>query len=877
MLLYSSLSNIKVMKGDKAILRSIVTLILFLLVRYAFSQADQVQFNQSIGGIISEAANIQHECTVGQSAGTGIFMVGDNISGNVGFFCAENTVVNTAPFSDAGEDQFYIETEQVVLDGNASFDPQGDELIYIWESLDGIVLDNSSGPQPSFTAPDVVARRKYRFTLTVDDGELSSGTDTVVIEVSDPDWVPEVYTNSMTTYAVVTIDDVIAEECDYVGAYVNDECRAASEVILFEGQAYAVFNVQTEFPEEVEFRVYDYSEDRVCQAPETQTTAPGGELGSFTDPIVIAAVCGNVLSASFQVSNQNVCEGESVFIDFTGFAGSMAEFSWFFDGAQVLSGEGAGPYELSWSESGFKNITLDISENGENSNQAAATITVNPSYEEITTEFVCSPLDTMTEILQLTTTLGCDSTIILERLYLPTEFTLTGADNYCGESFAAVNIESGAGGYSYAWNTGESSSEINNIANGTYTVTITDVNGCTFSESIEIEDTPPLASEVEVISNPDCGTNFGVATLTVNGGFPPYTFQWDNGETTSTADSLIAGPHLVVIEDALGCSTEQDVFILPASNLPFIADVDIQNFSCSASGEIDITLSQGTPPFSFSWSSGQETEDIEDLTPGSYSLTVTDALGCTTSINDLVVENEGDEVSLVISQENCVLTAVPTSGEAPYTFSWSNGTLIESISPVFVDEFYSVSITDANGCFGTDSITAEVGIVDAGFELIQDGFEISLSPTITSTTHLWDFGDGSVSTDTFPTYNYQENGTYEVQHITFSPCGSDTVTQVVMVDVVGLNEVKQSDNHYLLYPNPTTGLLQIEAKSGQIPEEGKLEILVLDVLGQLVLRVESVQVSGRHSIDMHYLPDGVYQIMIRSVEKTYVSRIVKNS
>lgn len=303
----------------------IIPIFLFLIVA-GHGQVTQVSYTQSLGAGINQAGVYKSISVVGQSASNGGYLNDAGYSGSVGFLTFEiGQVLNTPPVAIAGDEQLVVEGTVTNLDGSESFDPEEDALAYSWASLDGIVLSNPSAEQPAFNAPDVLARRKYRFVLTVNDGNLSSLPDTVTIIVSDPGWIPVVYTNSSTLYALVTLDDVPAEECDHLSAIVNSECRGVSEVFLYQDQAFAVFNIQSESTETVNFEVYDYSEDKICPADNEVTTNPGGDIGTPSSPVWVDGNCEGVSTASIEEAIgykviPNPTSGEiRLFVNFTEF------------------------------------------------------------------------------------------------------------------------------------------------------------------------------------------------------------------------------------------------------------------------------------------------------------------------------------------------------------------------------------------------------------------------------------------------------------------------------------------------------------------------------------------------------------------------------
>ena len=189
----------------------------------------------------------------------------------------------------------------------------------------------------------------------------------------------------------------------------------------------------------------------------------------------------------------------------------------------------------------------------------------------------------------------------------------------------------------------------------------------------------------------------------------PYSYLWNNGETTQDISGLSADLYSVTVSDANGCM-ESDMALIDEPVALNISSV-ITEPSCSGSsnGAIDVSVSGGTGPYSFDWTNGATNEDISGLIAGSYSLTVTDATGCL--ITETIELLEPDVLSLDSSSTNpdCAneasgsATVIASGGTAPYFYSWSNGETTSTIENLVAGS-YNVSVTDNNGCMTTGSL-----------------------------------------------------------------------------------------------------------------------------------------------------------------------------
>lgn len=279
-----------------------------------------------------------------------------------------------------------------------------------------------------------------------------------------------------------------------------------------------------------------------------------------------------------------------------------------------------------------------------------------------------------------------------------------------------LTVTGGTTPYVFIWNTGDTSEDLNNLTAGTYTVTITDMNGCTATASAQV--TEPIAALSSLIAssqNVNCfGGNNGAITLQVSGGTAPYTFLWSNGDTTQDISGLVTGTYIVNITDANGCSATNMLTITQPQAALSASLYGMINVSCNGgnNGNIDVTISGGTLPYTFVWNNGETTEDISNLVAGTYTVTVTDANGCTTDLTATITEPLASLSITVTSAiqidcfggENGSIDLTISGGTAPYTYAWNTGETTEDLINLGAGTF-SVVVTDANGCFDTLSVT----------------------------------------------------------------------------------------------------------------------------------------------------------------------------
>jgi SprB repeat/Secretion system C-terminal sorting domain len=195
-----------------------------------------------------------------------------------------------------------------------------------------------------------------------------------------------------------------------------------------------------------------------------------------------------------------------------------------------------------------------------------------------------------------------------------------------GVVLASPSGGSGAG-YTYFWSTGSITNMSGSVGAGTYMIMVTDGAGCSEVDSITVSE-PALLTVTSATSNPLCnGDSTGNVMLTPAGGTPAYTYLWSNGATTQTLSGVGVGAYSVMVMDASGCMASDSVSLTEPSAI--VASGVATDAVGVNNGSVDLTASGGTGNLSYLWSNGATTQDISGLGAGSYTVTITDANGCT--------------------------------------------------------------------------------------------------------------------------------------------------------------------------------------------------------------------------------------------------------
>ena len=271
---------------------------------------------------------------------------------------------------------------------------------------------------------------------------------------------------------------------------------------------------------------------------------------------------------------------------------------------------------------------------------------------------------------------------------------------------ATLNITGGTPPYTVNWNNGQQQDTATNLFPGSLFVFVTDANGCTDNLNFLITQPPELVLTTNTTPAGCSGSGTGSATVEIEGGTPPYFINWDAGAfnaTTPTVSSLPPGNYTVAVTDANGCIQLAEATVGGTNSMTL--SLSSTNVSCFSGndGTAAVTIAGGSPPYSYNWSNGQNGPSINALPAGTYSVTVTDATGCTNEVSVTIEEPAALGVSLSANDVLCsgdtsgAITSNPSGGTPPYSFAWNNGANTPDQQNLPAGT-YCLTVIDANGC-----------------------------------------------------------------------------------------------------------------------------------------------------------------------------------
>lgn len=279
--------------------------------------------------------------------------------------------------------------------------------------------------------------------------------------------------------------------------------------------------------------------------------------------------------------------------------------------------------------------------------------------------------------------------------------------------------------YSWKWSNGATTQLITGLTPGTYSVTVTDANGCTHTNSTSVGSSGGLTLFTTASYETCTGSKDAHATVIVqSGGNGPFTYQWSNGANTQIANNLGAGTYTVTVTDNVtGCSAvATQVVELSPEGLWIMVVTTPTTCAAPNSGTAEAKVMTGVAPYTYIWSNGGTTQLITGLAPGTYRVTVTDANGCTNTEAG-VVDASGGSFTLNPSSTSIGcnkgynLGITPVGATNPVTYSWStNGGTLSSTNTATTtftgpagDYVVTVVVTDASGCAASYTFLLNIG------------------------------------------------------------------------------------------------------------------------------------------------------------------------
>lgn len=303
--------------------------------------------------------------------------------------------------------------------------------------------------------------------------------------------------------------------------------------------------------------------------------------------------------------------------------------------------------------------------------------------------------------------------------------------------FAEVSATGGADTLFYQWTNGSTDTIRTDLSAGMDTVFISDANQCIDTLVVDIMQNDQILPNANGVNETVSGAADGMASVAPTGGVPPYTYLWSNSSTSDSLFNLSPGKYTVTVTDALMCAVEETVCI-SFGDCQIEVIPHIQNVLCfgESSGSIALEINNASPPLTIMWNNGMDNDTLTDLSVGIYSVSIEDAAGCSTFIENIIVSQPDTLTTtpMIVQSPECsgestgIITAENAGGVPPYQYAWATNSMEDTLFNV-VPGFYPYTVTDANECTAigivnlttVDTIPPTIMVVDITLQIDADG------------------------------------------------------------------------------------------------------------------------------------------------------------
>ena len=416
-----------------------------------------------------------------------------------------------------------------------------------------------------------------------------------------------------------------------------------------------------------------------------------------------------------------------------------------------------------------------------------------------------------------------DSVVLTQPAVL--SYGVTSAPSGCNGSngtAAVTSLNGGTAPYTYKWNNGDSTASIAALNAGSYTVTVTDANKCVATSTASVTNSGGISLSAVTLQSLVCnGDSNATAVAVVAGGQAPFHFAWNTtpAQVADTAVGLKAGLYAVAVTDSNGCSAQATVQVASPLAIAATFNKTVELCPGQTNGIDTAIVSNGTRPYTYSWSNGQ-TDSIATGLSGevAYTLTVTDAKGCSSALSTTIKQlyYTTNNVNAICSLgSNGVGQVLPKGGTAPYTYAWSTSpTQTTAIARGLAAGTYTVTVSDAKGCslMAYDTIvlpTATVTSVQNAlcFNAATGSAKVQIKGGYAPYTYSWSTGVDSATTSSNYTINGLSANSYSVTITDAHSCTASSTLTVGQPAALSVSKLTTSNG----CPNcaPTTAVLNV--------------------------------------------------------------------
>lgn len=439
--------------------------------------------------------------------------------------------------------------------------------------------------------------------------------------------------------------------------------------------------------------------------------------------------------------------------------------------------------------------------------------------------------------------------------------TANGATTFC--QGGSVTLTSTAGLSTYHWSNSATTQAINVSAGGSYSVTVTNAAGCSAVSLATTVIVNPLPTPTISGSTTIC---LGASSL-LDAGAGYNAYLWSTGATTQTISASTAGIYSVTVTNSNGCTGVSSITETVGNALSLSISNSDSIFACQGNS---VLLDAGTGFSTYLWSNGETTHSVSVSTEADYSVTVTNATGCsgvsntaTLTLNPNPVFNPSTSPSSICLGDT---STGSTNGDSTWNYVWNPGAISGSNALLIPNTttIYTCVATNANGCTSSNQSTVTVLPLPATPVISQTGGTLNCNST-GAVSFQWFLNGGMINGATFSSYNAgQQVGNYTVDIADSNGCHNQSSVFNYLGDGISILDNSQIS----IFPNPFTDNLMLQNMNGEN------EISLINITGEKVITEFSKE--KKMLLNLQAIPTGFYLLQVKSEKEIIQKVVVKN-
>lgn len=445
---------------------------------------------------------------------------------------------------------------------------------------------------------------------------------------------------------------------------------------------------------------------------------------------------------------------------------------------------------------------------------------------------------------------------------------VTTTPSACGQNngTATATVNGTSNGYTFTFNSGTASglNSVTGLGFGTYSVSITDENGCVQTQGFSITNANAPTLSINTTEATCFGENNGSAVATVSGGSSPYNYSWG---ATNTNSNLVAGNYTLIVTDNAGCMVQQ-AYTITQPNEIVVTETLIDEHCGQSDGAIQLSITGGTPSYTYTWNGTTGSTSLNGLEEGNYNFVLTDANNCTFNSTYTLANQPAPQITINSYQNvgcngNGGIDINVMGGSGNLIYDWGIAST-EDLTNVPAGN-YTVIVEDAFGC--SDTLEQELTSIPntLNVNLIVNNNSVNANVFGGNPPYSFAWSNG----DTTQNLSGLNSGVYILTTTDFDGCQDIDTATVGNVAIEQVNWI----SYVSLYPNPTNSNITLDYV---FTENQDLNIEIFNTIGQLIIDQKELNTQkGKVTFDMLLKASGVYFVKLSNNKSSKLFKFIK--